>query len=109
MTCTYYLFERLVLAPLELGHEVISMKFLILIEYFMVRFLHHCATTIQRHFRGHKGREIYRRLVQVRGRDGFATFFYPTMPLTQRPALVNFEKVKLFVLHLLLISRIAKY
>lgn len=29
-----------------------------------LRFLHYCATTIQRHFRGHKGREIYRRLVQ---------------------------------------------
>ena len=32
---------------------------------FLFRFLHYCATTIQRHFRGHKGREIYRRLVQV--------------------------------------------
>ncbi|KAL9959002.1 hypothetical protein ACROYT_G036083 [Oculina patagonica] len=29
-----------------------------------LKFLHFCATTIQRHFRGHKGREIYRRLVQ---------------------------------------------
>ncbi|KAM7436053.1 spermatogenesis-associated protein 17 [Porites harrisoni] len=28
------------------------------------KFLHHCATTIQRHFRGHKGREIHRHLVQ---------------------------------------------
>lgn len=31
-----------------------------------LRFLHYCATTIQRHFRGYKGREIYRRLVQER-------------------------------------------
>lgn len=29
-----------------------------------LKFLHHCARTIQRHFRGHKGREIYRQLVQ---------------------------------------------
>lgn len=49
-----------------------------------LRFLHYCATTIQRHFRGHKGREIYRRIVQEKVTKMRIDFFNKQATLIQK-------------------------